>query len=81
MPPPYAGTPPKADTSCAVDTSEVETHRRPHWRGERKAVLVRMPMSDAELLRAEADTRGVSVSELAASLIASGLAQSVRTAA
>ncbi|GAB3470025.1 hypothetical protein [Kineococcus endophyticus] len=56
-------------------------HRRSHWRGERKAVLIRMPLADAEQLRIAAEGQGLSVSELAATLIAAGLSKTTRTAA
>jgi hypothetical protein len=50
--------------------------RRPQWRGERRAVLVRMPVETADRLTAEAQRRARSVSDHAAELIAHGLDQS-----
>jgi len=49
--------------------------RRPQWRGERQAVLVRLPAGLAEQLRAEARRNSQSLSDTAASLIASGMAE------
>ena len=50
-------------------------HRRPQWRGDRKAVLVRLPALEAERLRDAASRSGRSVSDTAASLIADGIAR------
>jgi hypothetical protein len=47
--------------------------RRPQWRGDRKAVLVRLPVGVAARLAAAARECEVSVSEHAAGLIASAL--------
>ena len=47
--------------------------RRPQWRGERQAVLVRLPASLAEQLREEAGRSSRSLSDTAASLIAAGM--------
>jgi len=47
--------------------------RRPQWRGERNAVLVRMPVPLAEQLRAEATSRRLSLSDTAAELIRAAL--------
>lgn len=47
--------------------------RRPQWRGERQAVLVRLPAALAEQLRAEAGRGSRSLPDTAASLIAAGL--------
>lgn len=47
--------------------------RRPDWRGERSAVLVRMPLPLADRLRAEAAERGQSLSDTAAALIRAGI--------
>jgi hypothetical protein len=47
--------------------------RRPQWRGERKAVLVRMPVDVADQLAWEARTARRSVSDQAADLITRGL--------
>lgn len=52
--------------------SETST-RRPQWRGDRKAVLVRMPVGLAEKLRQAADAQQQSVSEHAAALLAAAL--------
>lgn len=50
------------------------TPRRPQWRGERQAVLVRLPVAVAEQLRAEAGRSNRSVSDAAASFISQGMA-------
>jgi predicted HicB family RNase H-like nuclease len=47
--------------------------RRPQWRGERQAVMVRLPKEVAEQLRASANQQGVSLSDAAAAFIATGL--------
>lgn len=47
--------------------------RRPQWRGERQAVLIRLPAALAEQLRAEAGRTSRSLSDTAASLIAAGM--------
>jgi len=47
--------------------------RRPQWRGDRQAVLVRLPAVVAEQLRAEAGRSSRSLSDTAASLIAAGM--------
>lgn len=47
--------------------------RRPQWRGERSAVLVRLPVPLAEELRAEAAEQGRSLSDTAAALIRAGI--------
>ena len=49
--------------------------RRPQWRGERKAVLVRMPVDVAEDLTRGAESQQCSVSEHAAELLAQALAR------
>lgn len=50
-----------------------EARRRAHWRGERKAVLVRVPIEVAEELRRAAEHKHRSVSEHAAALLAAAL--------
>lgn len=50
--------------------------RRPQWRGERQAVLVRLSCSLAHQLRNEAARQGLSVSETAAMMIGQSLAAS-----
>jgi hypothetical protein len=47
--------------------------RRPQWRGNRKAVLVRMPVDLAQRLSCEAEMRQRSVSEHASELLAAAL--------
>jgi hypothetical protein len=47
--------------------------RRPQWRGDRKAVLVRMPVDLADRLSDAARQRRVSVSEHVARLIEAAL--------
>ena len=53
--------------------------RRPEYSGERQAVLVRLPLDVAAEFRAAADSRGMSISQTGAALIASGLAAGVRS--
>lgn len=54
--------------------SEVrDKRRRPQWRGDRRAILVRLPVEEANRLCAEATRQGASVSDLAGKLIRSGL--------
>jgi hypothetical protein len=66
----------KADTTSGVASSPDGTQdRRRHWRGERKAVLVRVPVALADQLAHEAATRGTSVSDCAASILASALGE------
>ncbi len=50
-------------------------HRRPQWRGERKAVLVRMPVETAADLAKLAALEQRSVSELAAELLRRALSE------
>jgi hypothetical protein len=50
-----------------------EARRRPQWRGERKAVLVRMPVALAEDLARSAELERQSVSEYAAALLQEAL--------
>lgn len=66
-----------ADTRSGVTHSDpVSTRsRRPQWRGERDAVLVRMPTPLGEQLRAEAARRRMSLSDFAAELIRYSLFQ------
>jgi hypothetical protein len=52
--------------------------RRPQWRGERRAVLVRLPVQVAERLVQHAATEELSLSETAAELIARGLSKEGR---
>jgi hypothetical protein len=47
--------------------------RRPQWRGERKAVLIRLPVDVATQLAELADEDARSVSDTAGDLIAQGL--------
>jgi hypothetical protein len=47
--------------------------RRPQWRGERQAVMVRLPVEEADRLRLAARRRGRSISDTAADLIIDGL--------
>ncbi len=59
---------------CAVsEQRESGPGRRPQWRGDRKAVLVRMPVEVAESLLRSARLRELSVSEHAAQLLADAL--------
>lgn len=59
------------DLSMRVKT--VRRSRRPQWRGEREAILIRLPKQQAERLKAEAQRRGASVSDLAGGLILAGM--------
>lgn len=47
--------------------------RRPQWRGDRRPVMVRVPVSLAEQLQRLAEARGSSLSDVAGHLIAVGL--------
>ena len=51
-----------------------ETRRRPQWRGERKAVLIRMPVEVADRLTQAAREQQRSVSDEATLLIDQALA-------
>jgi hypothetical protein len=53
--------------------AHVQPRRRPQWRGERQAVLVRLPAALGDQLRAEAVRSSRSLSDTAASLIAAGM--------
>lgn len=52
---------------------DVDGKRRAHWRGDRKAVLVRVPIEVAAKLEAAAANEQRSVSEHAALLLAGAL--------
>ncbi len=54
-------------------SGSAQHRRRPQWRGERKAVLVRMPVDVAEDLTRAAESQQCSVSEHAAELLAQAL--------
>lgn len=58
------------------DWRVVDTRRRPQWRGERKAVLVRLPVDVADQLTRAAEASQLSVSETAGKYISVGLATS-----
>lgn len=58
---------------AAPNSPAQPTRRRPQWRGERQAVLVRLPADVAERLRAEAGRSSRSLSDTAATLIADGM--------
>jgi hypothetical protein len=53
--------------------TEASPRRRPQWRGEREAILVRLPAELAGSLRREAQRRQQSVSDTAAGFIAQQL--------
>jgi hypothetical protein len=53
-----------------------DSRRRPQWRGERKAVLVRLPVDVADELAKAAEMSRLSVSEAAGRFISAGLASS-----
>jgi hypothetical protein len=53
--------------------AETRLRRRPQWRGERKAVLIRLPVDVAEKLAVVAEASSVSVSDAAGRLISDGL--------
>ncbi|TGD87422.1 hypothetical protein BayCH28_13695 [Mycolicibacterium sp. CH28] len=48
--------------------------RRPQWRGERKAILIRVPLPVADELTAVAQESSESVSDVAGRLISAALA-------
>ncbi|MUM21665.1 hypothetical protein FZI91_08090 [Mycobacterium sp. CBMA271] len=48
--------------------------RRPQWRGERKAILIRVPLSVANQLSAAAEASSESISDTVGRLITAGLA-------
>jgi len=54
--------------------SSTQVRRRPQWRGERKAVLVRMPVEVADRLARAAKEQQRSVSDQATLLIDQALA-------
>lgn len=56
-------------------TSQNRSDRRPQWRGERKAVLIRLPVEVADQLTAAAQQRALSVSAHAGELITAALAE------
>jgi hypothetical protein len=58
--------------TTTTGTSQTE-RRRPQWRGDRKAVLVRMPVHLAHRLSSEAQKRQLSVSQHATELLAAAL--------
>lgn len=58
------------------DWRVVDTRRRPQWRGERKAVLVRLPVDVADQLTRAAEASQLSVSDTAGKYISAGLATS-----
>lgn len=55
------------------ETQTQRERRRPQWRGDRKAVLVRMPIDLAYRLSCAAEQKQLSVSEHAADLLAAAL--------
>lgn len=58
-----------------VTTSKaLQVYRRPQWRGERKAVLVRMPVEVAQELTSAAAREQRSVSDYVAGLISDAMA-------
>jgi hypothetical protein len=59
-------------TMTTSNTAE-SRRRRPQWRGDRKAILVRMPVALAHRLTREAEERQRSVSEHATDLLAAAL--------
>jgi len=65
-------------TSTGVTSTGVAVvrDRRPQWRGERKAVLVRMPVEVAQRLAWAAQRENRSVSEHAAAVLAQILSAS-----
>jgi hypothetical protein len=56
-----------------TDRDAPAAKRRPQWRGERQAVLVRLPADIAQKLRTEASRSSRSLSDTAAELIAAGV--------
>jgi len=62
-----------------IETAEATMRkRRPQWRGERQAVLVRLPVPLARRLRAEAVRTQKSLSEMAAGLISAGMGEATQ---
>lgn len=53
----------------------MEPRRRPQWLGERKPVLVRLPVEVAERLAEAAEQTQATLSGMAAELISAGLAR------
>ncbi|HEX5143320.1 MAG TPA: hypothetical protein VFW21_05570 [Mycobacterium sp.] len=47
--------------------------RRPQWRGDRKAILIRVPLAVAEALSAAAEASSESVSDTAGRLLTAAL--------
>lgn len=76
MPPPFTARLPRGARNLYQDCGVADTKRRPQWRGERKAVLVRLPVEVARQLTKVAETSHLSVSEAAGRLISAGLASS-----
>ncbi len=70
----------KPDTPSRMTpvNTDARPARRPQWRGERQALLVRVPAGLAEQLRAEAGRSRRSLSDTAAALIEAGLAHGGR---
>ena len=62
-------------TDAARLTRTGGSRRRPQWRGDRRAVLVRMALPLARQLEAEAARTGASLSDTAARLIEDALAR------
>lgn len=69
-----AETSPEPDTRSAMPAAPtMPVKRRPQWRGERRAVLVRLPVTVADRLRDEAARAQQSVSDTAAQIISAGV--------
>lgn len=64
---------PRSDRNLYQDWFVAENRRRPQWRGERKAVLVRLPVEVADQLAKAAEVSQLSVSEAASRYIAIAL--------
>lgn len=67
---------PRRTQNLYQDWRVADTRRRPQWRGERKAVLVRLPVEVADQLAKVAEVSHLSVSEAAGRFISVGLASS-----
>jgi len=67
------------DTRSAIVTLEQPrttspVRRRPSWRGERQALLIRLPITSATAIRDRTNTQGRSLSDVAGDLLAEALA-------
>lgn len=69
------GIPEKTETCIRImDMPDKSPQRRPQWRGERKAILIRVPVTVADELAAIANESSESVSDAAGRLLSVALA-------